>query len=348
MAEIRLKYFVRGALSLCVVAALTACGAPPKANTQSPPVSAPTSPIATTTNAAMDNGKLPAYKRVDKLQGTVELSGSSAVATFARTWSGAFSRIYPNVSVSVLSKNSGAAISDMAANPTVIGMTSRPLTTAEREGYAKQHGRPPLEFKVTIDAVAIYVFKDNPLASISLPQLERIFAATPKNGAAIDRWGQIGLDGLWAERAVNGIGFDAGRGAHEIMREMVLQGGSFNSDISTEPVSTSVVQAVGVDPGAIGYASVYYQTARTKTLPVQTAGGELAAPTEADTSSGKYPLARYMYLHLGAPKGTPNEGIAKEFLRFVLSEEGQIAARTAGAFAISPSLAHTQSAQLGK
>ncbi len=341
----------------CAVATLVACGAAQKASTDAPAVNAQTAMVAATANAPTvntmtDSGKLPAYKRVDKLQGTLELSGSSAVATFARTWSGAFSRIYPNVAVNVMSKNSGAAIGDMAANPAVIGMTSRPLTAVEREGYAKQHGQPPLELKVTIDAVAIYVFKDNPLTSISLAQLERIFAAAPKTGVAIDRWGQIGLNGAWTERAVNGIGFDAGRGAHEIMREMVLKGGSFNSDVSTEPVSTSVVQAVGVDPGAIGYASVYYQTVRTKTLPIQTEDGKLATPNEADTSSGKYPLARYLYLHLGAPKGSTasatNDSIAKEFLRFVLSEEGQIAARATGAFAISPTLAHDQRAQLGK
>jgi phosphate transport system substrate-binding protein len=132
------------------------------------------------------------------------------------------------------------------------------------------------------------------------------------------------------------------------MRELVLRGGSFNAVVLAEPVSTSVVQAVGVDAGAIGYASVYYRTARTRILPVQTANGETAQPTEADASSGKYPLARYLYLHLGAPKGSGAGAAAREFLRFVLSEEGQNTARASGAFAIPTALAHEQAATLSK
>lgn len=330
------------------LAALLAACAAPDGNKSAAPGASVSGAAAAYNPATQDATKLPAYRRVGAVQGTLQLSGSSAVATFARAWGNAFSRIYPNASVNVVSKSSGAAIGDMAANPATIGMTSRPLTPAERDAYAKQHGAPPLELRVAIDAVAIYVFKDNPLQSITLAQLERIYAATPKNGAAIDRWGQIGLTGAWADRVVSSVGFEAGRGAFEIMRELVLRGGDFAADVAAEPVSTSVVQAVGVDPGAIGYASVYYRTARTRMLPVQTANGELAQPTEADASSGKYPLARYLYLHLGTPRGSEANAAAREFLRFVLSEEGQNAARTAGAFAIAPALAHQQNTALGK
>ncbi len=244
--------------------------------------------------------------------------------------------------MTVVAKSSGAAIGDMLANPATIGMTSRPMSTAERESFAKQYGQPPLEYKVAIDAVAIYAFKDNPLQSISLPQLERIFAAAPKSGPPVARWGQIGLQGEWAERAVNGVGFEAGRGAYEVMRELVLRGGDFRASVSAEPVSTSVVQAVGVDPGAIGYASVYFRTARTKVLAVETASGDKVPPTEAEASGGRYPLARFLYLYVGSPKGAAPDAATREFLRFVLSEEGQNAARGTGAFAISPALAQSQ------
>ncbi len=341
-------------LFLCLLlAGLAACTTPPVANTA---VSIATSTAESSINtAAQSPDKLPAYQRVENLQGSLRLAGSSAVATFARTWGSAFQRLYPNVPATVVSTSSGAAIAEMATQPGTIGMTSRPLTAAEREGYTKQHGQAPLEFKVAIDAVAIYVFKANPLKSISLPQLERIFAATPKSGAAIERWGQLGLDGRsgalsgdWADRAVNTIGFAAGRGAYDIMRELVLHGGRFNADVAAEPVSTSVVQAVGVDPGAIGYASVYYRTARTKMLAVETPSGDLAWPTEADAASGKYPLARYFYLYLGASRDGNANAAAREFLRFVLSQEGQTTARDSGAFAISPRLAYTQRAALAQ
>jgi phosphate transport system substrate-binding protein len=335
------------ALSLCLASALlVACAALGDKSTPSaePSAASPTSPRA----APKDLSQLPPYQRAPSAQGTLTLSGSSAVSTFARAWGSAYARIYPAASVNVVSKSSGAAIADMIASPGTIGMTSRALTAAERESYAKAHGRPPLEFKVAIDAVAIFVFKDNPMPSISLPQLERIYGAAPKSGEAIERWGQAGLGGDWAARPIACVGFGAGRGAYEIMREFVLGGGSFNADVAAEPVSTSVVQAVGVNPAAIGYASVYYQTARTRVLPVQTASGEIAQPTEADASSGKYPLSRYLYLHLGAAKDGGVDAAGREFLRFVLSQEGQDAARAAGAFAIPPALAHQQSAGLDK
>ncbi len=329
-------------LAACA-AGVVACATPQTAATTSARPPQPVTPPA----AAAAPGKeetLPAYRRVGTLQGAVQLSGSSAVSTFARAWGSAFQRIYPDAAVTVVSKSSGATVGDMSANPAIIGMMSRAMNAAERAQYAKQHGQPPLEFKVAVDAVAIFVFKDNPLQSISLPQLERIFAAAPKRGTAIQHWGQLGLSDDWAGRAVNGIGFEAGRGAHEIMRTLVLRGGNFNSGIAAEPVSTSVVQAVGVDPGAIGYASVYYRTARTKALPLQVDGG-LAQPTEADAASGKYPLARHLYLYLGVPKGGAGD-VAREFVRFVLSAEGQMVTRGSGAFAISASLARAQQAAL--
>ena len=327
---------------------LFACAAPPPAPI-APAASAPTAADAAGFDTAPTNeNRLPQYQRLGSIQGTVQLSGSSAVATFARAWGNAFQRIYPNAAINVVSKSSAAAVGDMAANPALIGMMSRAMTAAERESYVKLHGQAPLEFKVAIDAVAIFVFKDNPLQSITLPQLERMFAASPKGGPAIDRWGQIGLTGEWAERAVNGVGFAPGRGAYEIMRDLVLRGGNFAADVAAEPVSTSVVQAVGVDPGAIGYASVYYRTTRTRVLPLQTAAGDLAHPTESDASSGKYPLSRYLYLYLGTPKGGGTDSATREFLRFVLSEEGQSIARSSGAFAISAQQARSQRATLAR
>lgn len=335
-----------GLLLSCAL--LSACavmpGHKPAPAGAAPSAAAPVGPRT----APKDLTQLPSYQRVPSAQGTLTLSGSSAVATFARVWGSAYARIYPAASVNVIAKSSGAAIADMSASPGTIGMTSRPLTAAEREGYAKQHGRPPLEIKVAIDAVAIFVFKDNPMPSITLPQLERIFGAAPKSGPPIERWGQAGLAGDWAERSISSVGFGAGRGAYEIMRELVLGGGNFNADVSAEPVSTSVVQAVGVNPAAIGYASIYYRTARTRVLPVQTAGGEIAQATEADASSGKYPLSRFLYLHLGAAQDGGADAAGREFLRFVLSQEGQDAARSAGAFAIPPALAHEQTAALGR
>ncbi len=304
-------------------------------------------PLPLATLLAGDATVLPAYRRAGAARGALRLSGSSAMALLVRAWAGAFSRVFADVTIDVVSKSSGAAIGDMAADAATIGMTSRALNRAEREGHAARTGRAPLEIKVAIDALAIVVFKDNPLASISIEQIERVFAAAPRKGDAIERWGQLGAGGVWAERRVRPVGFASGRGAYDLMRELVLGGGDFAADVQAEPVATSVVQAVGVEPGAIGYASASLRTARTRLLPVHDRQGTPVAPDEAGAASGRYPLARHFYLHLGAGADAGQQALAREFLRFVLSREGRDLTASAGAFALSAGVAREQLLALG-
>lgn len=303
-------------------------------------------PLATL--LAGDANALPAYRRAKRASGTLRLSGSSALAVLARAWGSAFSRVFADVAVDVASKSSGAAIGDMMADASTIGMTSRALTRAERERYGAARGRAPLELAVAIDALAIVVFKDNPLSQITIEQVERAFAAAPRKGEPIERWGQLGITAApWAERRVRPVGFAAGRGAYDLMRELVLGGGEFAADVQAEPVATSVVQAVGVEPGAIGYASASLRTARTRLLPVVNAQGAPVAPDEAGAASGRYPLARNFYLHLGAGADAGQQALAREFLRFVLSREGQDLTASAGAFALPAAMVRQQLEALG-
>ena len=237
---------------------------------------------AQTTHVQGQDVTLPVYQRVTALKGALRLEGSSVVAMHARAWAQDFQRLYPETTVTVAATNSGAAITAMLRAAATLGMTSRPITPAERDAMARQYGLPPFELKVAVDAVAIYVHKDNPIKSITLAQLERIYGAAPKLGPPLLRWGDLGLANDWAERRITTVGFAAGRGAYDTMRDLVLRGGNFNANTSAEPVSSSVPQAVAVDPGAIGYASAYYHTLRTKLLPLQANSGELSEPNEAD------------------------------------------------------------------
>ena len=303
-------------------------------------------PVATL--LAGDANTLPAYRRARAARGALRLSGSSAMALLARAWAAAFTRVFPDVTIDVIVKSSGAAIGDMATDPATIGMTSRALNRTEREGYAARTGRAPLEMKVAIDALAIVVFKDNPLPSITIEQIERVFAATPRKGEPIERWGQLGIAAApWAERRVQPVGFAPGRGAYDLMRELVLGGAAFATDVQAEPVATSVVQAVGVEPGAIGYASASLRTARTRLVPVHDKQGTPVAPDEAGAASGRYPLARNFHLHLGTGTDAAQQALAREFLRFVLSRDGQDLTASGGAFALSAAVAREQLAALG-
>lgn len=267
----------------------------------------------------------------------ITVAGSSATAPYARAWAAGFQRAQPKTQVRVLATSSSAAPAAMLENSATIGMMSRAMTEAERKRVAGRGDKPPLELKVALDAVGIYVRKDNPLPSISLAQIEQVFSATPRFGGRAENWGQLGVQGALVKVPIVAFGFDRGRGAYEVMRELALGGADFRNGVSPEPVSTSVVQGVGVEPGGIGYASVYFRTPRTRLLPV-----EGIAPSDETIMQGRYPLARHLYFY--ADPAAP--AVARRFLQFVLSEDGRALVRGVGGIPISPQLAAQQRASL--
>jgi phosphate transport system substrate-binding protein len=264
-------------------------------------------------------GALPQMRSAKAPAGVIRVVGSSSTAIFARALATQYMQSRPGVDVRVVSTSSSAAPEGLLEDLSAIGMMSRPLHDKERDAIARKHGQPPQEVTVALDAVGIYVFKDNPLQSLSLEQAERIFGAAPRTGKRAQTWGDVGATGAWAARPILAFGFEPGRGAHEVFRELVLGGGAFQPRIQAEPVSTSVVQAVAMEPGGIGYASVYFRTARTRMLPLRGQRGEPVAPDEEAIAKGDYPLARplYFYFNPGAPERT------RAFLGFVQSEEGR-------------------------
>jgi len=261
----------------------------------------------------------------------VQVVGSSSTAAFARAWAAQFTRTHPEIEVHVVSSSSAAAPAALAEDLSAIGMMSRPIADKERDTISKRHGRAPVGVRVAMDAIGIYVFKDNPLKSISLPDLERIYAAQPRSGARLERWGELSGSGAWASRPMVAFGLEPGRGAYEVMRELVLGSGTFRQGITTEPVSTSIVQAVAMEPGAIAYASVYFRTARTRMLAVRAVSGEPVMPSEEAIAAGDYPLARPLYFYFNTEAGPAT----REFLAFVQSEDGRQIVRAAGGIPVA-------------
>jgi phosphate transport system substrate-binding protein len=258
---------------------------------------------------------------------TVSVVGSSSTANYARALGAAFMRAHPEIEVRVVSKSSSDAPAALEKDASAVGMMSRAMRDKERQAIAQRHKRAPTEVPIAMDAIGIYVFRDNPVASISLEEIERVYGAQPRTGARTASWGELGAGGAWSSRAVVPFGFEPGRGAYDVMRELVLGGGKFRAEVAAEPVSTSVVQAVAMEQGAVGYASVYFRTARTRMLPVRGAGGKAVAPTDEAIAAGEYPLARPLYFYFNAEAAAAP---TREFLRFVQSEEGRQAVKSAG------------------
>ena len=208
---------------------------------------------------------MPVYSRVAPVAGTVRAAGSSIVAGLLTPVIERFRTLQPGVEFDIGSAGSGTAMTGMLESPAAMGLLSRAMTATERERFRAKYGHAALELKIALDAVAIYVFKDNPVQALSMDDLRRAFGREPD---AAQRWGAFGLGGEWAEQPLQRFGLEPGRGAHELMRGLVLRERDFAAELSVEPVSTSVVQGVATQRGGIGYASVFFRTQRTRILPI--------------------------------------------------------------------------------
>jgi phosphate transport system substrate-binding protein len=293
------------------------------------------------------SSELPPYTPTAKLGGApnavVKAAGSSTVAALLKSVADGFASVQPGLNIDIAGAGSSTALAGLLESPGTMGLLSRTMTPREREAFRAKYGHAPTELKIAVDAVGVYVFKDNPVPALSLSDLRRAFGRDPD---AVDRWGALGLNNdAWRERPIVRFGLEQGRGAHELFRETVLEGSAFATEINIEPVSTSVVQGVATQAGGIGYASVFFRNLRTRLLPI-THQGEAVEPNAANALSGKYPLARFLYVIVNQKPGQPLEAAQRQFLQFVLSRDGQDVVAKQGFFSLDAATARAALAQV--
>jgi phosphate transport system substrate-binding protein len=285
------------------------------------------------------------YARADKVAGTVKAAGSSTVAALFKQITDAFDTTQPGVVFDIEGAGSGTALAGMLETPATMGLLSRPLTARERDAFRAKYGHAPTELKIAVDAVGVFVFKSNPVKGLSLAELRRAFGRDPD---AVDRWGALRPDlaADWREQPIARFGLERGRGAFELFRDVVLEGSDFAANVDVEPVSTSVVQGVATQPGGIGYASVFFRTERTRLLPI-VHKGEPIEPSADNALSGRYPLARFLYVIVNKKPDAPLDAAQRQFLFFVLSRDGQDVIARQGFFPLDATVAREGLAQIG-
>jgi phosphate transport system substrate-binding protein len=281
--------------------------------------------------------KLPDYKRAGDLSGRLRSQGSSGLSVLLNHWSDEFKRIYPSVEMDITGGGSGTALPALLNGSADMAPMSRAMGASELEQFQTKFGYAPTRVTIALDAIAIFVNKNNPLTKISLAQLDGVFSVTRKRGAAdIKLWGQLGLDGDWREREIILKTPDSSHGMYILFREMVLQGGDFRYNTLPEPVSTSIVQGVGTQAGAIGFASYFYDSRRSRPLAVSTAeAGTFFEPTQENCTSGKYPLTRFLYIYVNRKPGATLNPLTGQFLTFVCSKQGQETLARGGSYPLS-------------
>ena len=266
---------------------------------------------------------LPDYQPVSGISGKLSSIGSDTLNNLMTYWAEEFQKIYPNVKIEIEGKGSSTAPPALIAGTSQLGPMSRKMKAEEIDAFEKKYGYKPRIVGVAIDALAVYVNKDNPIQSLTLRQVDSIFSATRKRGGQdVTTWGELGLTGEWANKPISLYGRNSASGTYGFFKEHAMKNGDYKGSVKEQPGSASVVQGVEKELGGIGYSGIGYRTSGVRPVPLSDKGAPVEA-TQANAEAFKYPISRYLYIYINANPTTGPDPLVKEFIRFVLTKQGQ-------------------------
>ncbi len=265
------------------------------------------------------------YEKVSGVDGSLNSIGSDTLNNLMTYWAEAFGKLYPNVKIQVEGKGSATAPPALAAGTAQLGPMSRKMKPEEEDAFEKKHGFRPTRISVALDCLAVYVHKDNPIKGLTLVQVDGVFSKTRKSGSPnIATWGQIDLTGDWAGMPMSLYGRNSASGTYAFFKEHALFKGDYKDTVKEQPGSAAVVNGVAADRAGIGYSGIGYRTSEVRAIPLAKDGkSPLVEPTFANAMKGAYPLGRTLYIYVAKKPGEPMPKLVEEFLKFVLSHEGQ-------------------------
>jgi phosphate transport system substrate-binding protein len=284
---------------------------------------------------------LPAYQpRKDlAISGNFKAACSDVLPRLVKAWIAGFRELYPNVTIDVAPPYAGSlgAVELVKGNLDFV-FVSRELRPDDISAFKAKFGYDPLSVAISggsyrhfgfLDAIGFLVNKENPLEKISFDQLDAILSRTHgRGGEPITKWGQLGLSGEWADKPIHIYGIKPWNGFEEFIRQRVLsvdgRRGEWRDDINFDKVVFPVAGRVEADRYGIGYSGLAYIDSAVKLLPLsQHDGGPYYAPNYENVARASYPLSRVLYFNINKEPGKPLNPAIQEFLRFVLSRQGQ-------------------------
>lgn len=294
---------------------------------------------------------LPAYQKAAGVSGNFTSVGSDTLNNLMTLWAEEFKRLYPNVNIQIQGAGSSTAPPALTEGASNFGPMSRMMTAKEIEGFEKKHGYKPYAVPVAIDSLAVYVNKDNPIKGLSLQQVDAMMSVGRKCGSEMDvtKWGQVNMNGDWANRDVALYGRNSVSGTYGYFKEKALCKGDFKRTVAEQPGSASVVQSVATQINAIGYSGIGYKTSGVRALPLSKASGQpYVEPVAANAVNGTYPLARVLYVYVNKNPNQPLRPLEREFFKMVLSKQGQTVVVKDGFVPMPAKMAKAAAADLSK
>jgi phosphate transport system substrate-binding protein len=270
--------------------------------------------------------KLADYKPVGGVSGNLKSVGSDTMNNLMALWGEGFHKIYPSVQIEIEGKGSSTAPPALIEGTAHFGPMSREMKQAEIGKFNAKFGYDPTPLQTSIDMLAIYVHKDNPIKSLTLQQVDAIFSNTRKAGFPknIQTWGDLGLTGEWATKPISLYGRNSASGTYGFLKEHVLLNGDYQDSVKEQPGSSSVVQGVASDKYAIGYSGIGYKTADVRAVPLAKTAKSKPIPAAPENAyTGEYPLSRFLLIYVNHKPNSQLDPLRREFIKYVFSKQGQ-------------------------
>lgn len=268
---------------------------------------------------------IPGYPKTSGVSGNINSVGSDTMNNMMTLWAESFTKLYPNIKVQVEGKGSSTAPAALISGTAQFGPMSRAMRSTEIDQFEGKYGYKPTQIRTSYDALAVYVHKDNPIQKLTMAQVDAAFSKSRRRGGkGVSTWGDLGLTGDWAARPISLYGRNSASGTYGFFKEHVLRTGDYKDAVKEQPGSASVVQGVTEDRYGMGYSGIGYRTSGVKVVALaEKDGAAFSDGSYADVVSGKYPLNRFLFLYINKAPGKPLDPLVKEFVKFILSKEGQ-------------------------
>ena len=266
------------------------------------------------------------YSVASGVSGNLSSVGSDTLANLMTLWAEEYKRFYPNVNIQIQAAGSSTAPPALTEGTSNLGPMSRKMKDKELAAFEEKYGYKPTAIPVAIDALAVFAHKDNPIDGLSIEQVDAIFSTTRKCGSedTVNTWGDLGLTGEWARKDIQLFGRNSVSGTYGYFKKKALCKGDFKASVNEQPGSASVVQSVTQSLNGIGYSGIGYTTTGVRAVPLSKSNSsEFIEATPDSAISGKYPLARFLYVYVNKHPNKELSPLEAEFVKLVLAQEGQ-------------------------
>ncbi len=284
--------------------------------------------------------QIPPYRPTATLKGKVVISGSTTMADLGHQWVALFKKFHPEVEFSGTPEGSDKGLRQLADDPTVIAGVSRGVDGEDLKILQSGKVKKPMAIVVATDAMAVFVHKDNPIASLSPEQLTQIYSSAP--GSL--KWGTFAPGSPIADQPVKLFEREAGSASQVFVSRTLLGGRTANQvNSGNAPITSNaeIVAAIGKDPLGIAIGELSTQNPNARKVPLLIDGSPVPAES-ASVLAGRYPLMRPLMLVVDQEALASEGGVREAVLRFVLSRDGQMEVMKAGFYPLNPSFIRQQ------